>query len=104
VEVLPAALKNLLEWLVSDPEFYGKPVVILHAKEESKFAFESLKEVLRTMSANILEKACVELRWSSNRLTATDILQNEFWRKQLAECASLLLESLKLKADDLEKS
>ncbi|MDB6066351.1 MAG: NADPH-dependent reductase [Pedosphaera sp.] len=74
VHALPGSFKNALDWLVSDPAVVGKPVVILHASLESRWALDSLKEILRTMSARVIEAASVSLPLGSNRLDEEAIL------------------------------
>jgi chromate reductase, NAD(P)H dehydrogenase (quinone) len=83
IHALPSVLKNCLEWLVSDPRFYQKPTVILHANPNSTFALSSLKEVLTTMSATIIEDASVVISIPSNKITAADILESPEWRVAL---------------------
>lgn len=53
---IPGALKNLLDWLVSREEFPNKPVFMVHASNRGAFVRKSLAEVLRTMSANLLDE------------------------------------------------
>ena len=84
---LPGSFKNALDWLVSDPTFAGKPIVILHASRGSTWALDSLTEVLRTMSARIVGPACVALPLESNQLDETAILAR-------ANCYQLLLDSV----------
>ena len=71
---LPGSFKNALDWLVSDPAFAGKPVVILHVARGSTWALDSLREVLRTMSARIIESASISLPLGSNQLDTDAIL------------------------------
>lgn len=57
---VPGAFKNLLDWLVGSLEFPRKPVALLNASGRGSFhAQAALREVLVTMSANLLESACV---------------------------------------------
>lgn len=81
---LPGSFKNALDWLVSQPPFEGKPIVILDAGRGSTHALDSLREILRTMSARLLESACVSLPLGSNRLTAAAILARPDLRRLLA--------------------
>lgn len=74
---LPGSFKNALDWLVSDPAMVGKPVVILHAIRGSSWALDSLKEVLRTMSAEILEDASVTLPLIASNLGEEAIFARE---------------------------
>ena len=53
---LPGALKNALDWLVSSGEFIDKPVLLLNAAPAGgAHAQAALREVLTTMSANVLD-------------------------------------------------
>jgi NAD(P)H-dependent FMN reductase len=80
---LPGAFKNGLDWLVSDPAFAQKRVVIIKAERGTDFAIESLKEVLRTMSANIVEDACVSLSLATNSVGPEQILARQDLRSRL---------------------
>ena len=52
---VPGAFKNLLDWLVGDEAFPGKPVVLLNTSgRDSHHAQEALAEILATMSARLL--------------------------------------------------
>lgn len=90
VHALPGSFKNALDWLVSDPTFTGKPVAILHIARGSTWALDSLCEVLRTMSAEIIEDASVLLPLGSNRLAEADILARADLRALLAQSAAAL--------------
>ena len=85
VHALPGSFKNALDWLVSDPRFAGKPVVILHVARGSSWALDSLREVLRTMSARLIDNAQVLLPLSTNKVDADAILAREDLRKMLEE-------------------
>jgi len=54
-------LKNALDWLVSFEGFVGKPVAIFNASPRSVHADAALREILTTMSASIVEAACLAL-------------------------------------------
>lgn len=56
---LPGAFKNALDWLVSNVDFPGKPVAVLGASALSVHAPAQLTEILKTMSARLVEKASV---------------------------------------------
>jgi NAD(P)H-dependent FMN reductase len=52
---VPGSLKNALDWLVSYPDFAGKPVLLWNASAAGgEHAQASLLETLRTMSARVL--------------------------------------------------
>ena len=52
-------IKNALDWMVGNMSFVGKPVALLNASPRAFIAQNSLKETLRTMTANVVESACV---------------------------------------------
>lgn len=83
VHALPGVLKNALEWLVSDPAFAGKPVAILHIARGTTWALDSLREVLRTMSAEIVEQACVSVTLGTNQTTPEALLARPDLRASL---------------------
>lgn len=57
---IPGAFKNLLDWLVGSVEFPGKPVALINTSGRgSHHAQAALREVLITMSAELIEAACV---------------------------------------------
>jgi chromate reductase len=87
MHALPGSFKNALDWLTSDPAFVGKPVVILQAARGSTWALNSLKEVLGTMSARIVEGASVLLPLGTNTLDEEAILARE-------DLCSLLTQSI----------
>ena len=54
---IPGSLKNLLDWVVGSGELSEKPVALLHASARGEYAQASLREVLKTMNANLLTDA-----------------------------------------------
>jgi NAD(P)H-dependent FMN reductase len=59
---LPGSFKNALDWLVSSPVFYAKPVAIVDTSSAySVHAVASLIEVLSTMGTRLVREACVDL-------------------------------------------
>jgi NAD(P)H-dependent FMN reductase len=55
------AIKNMLDWLVSDPAFAGKRVAVVNTSPRAHHADAALRETLRTMAAVIVQPACVAL-------------------------------------------
>jgi chromate reductase, NAD(P)H dehydrogenase (quinone) len=95
VHALPGSFKNALDWLVSDPAFAGKPVAILHATRGSSWALDSLREVLATMSARIIEPACVLLPFGTNQIDEEAILARDDFRRPLLASLEALLAGLR---------
>lgn len=81
---LPGSFKNALDWLVSDPAFAGKAVVLITAARGSSRAADSLREILRTMSARVIEPAGAALPLDTNRVDEDGILARDPLRAQLA--------------------
>jgi chromate reductase len=94
---LPGSFKNALDWLVSDPAFAGKPVAILHVARGSTWALDSLREVLKTMSADIIEAASVSLPLGSNQMDEEAILAR-------SDLRALLLSSVEALSHVLEEN
>jgi NAD(P)H-dependent FMN reductase len=70
---MAGALKNMLDWLVGALEFPGKPVATITTSQRAEYAPEQLKLVLTTMSADIVEAACITLPLLGKTLTARQI-------------------------------
>ncbi len=68
---LPGALKNALDWLVSDGTLADKRVVILNATPPAAFAIAQLVEILKTMNWRVA--ATIELPLRGKRLTPQEI-------------------------------
>jgi NAD(P)H-dependent FMN reductase len=94
VHALPGSFKNALDWLVGDPAFAGKRIVILQAARGSTWALDSLREVLTTMDASIIEAATVSLPLGSNQLDADAILARDDLRALLRRSMEALLHVL----------
>jgi chromate reductase len=58
---VPGAFKNALDWLVSAPEFGGKPVALVNTAARAFHAQAQLRETLVTMSARLAAEAFVTL-------------------------------------------
>jgi NAD(P)H-dependent FMN reductase len=67
-------LKNALDWLVSFPPFADKPVAIFNASPRSVHADAALREILITMSANLVTEACLALPLRSTGPTVESIV------------------------------
>ncbi|WP_297914484.1 NADPH-dependent FMN reductase [Thiomonas sp.] len=50
-------MKNALDWLVGEESFVGKPVALVNTSPRAHHAHDALLEILRTMSAHVVESA-----------------------------------------------
>ena len=53
---ISGVLKNALDWLVGCEDFAGKPVLVLHTAPRAQHAVAALREILATMSAQIIDE------------------------------------------------
>jgi NAD(P)H-dependent FMN reductase len=75
---VPGSLKNALDWLVSYPDFAGKPVVLWNASAAGgQHAQASLVETLRTMSARVITEASLLDPFLRKKLTPGGELSEE---------------------------
>lgn len=88
IHAMPAILKNCLEWLVGDPRFYLKKVVILRTGVHGDFAHESLREVLATMSTRLIVSASMVIPLPSTNLSTEEMVSDPI-------ISEMLLRSLK---------
>lgn len=70
-------MKNALDWLVSGDAFPYKPIMLINTSPRACHAQEALKEVLVTMSGNVIEKSCVSIPLLSSELDADGIIENK---------------------------
>jgi NAD(P)H-dependent FMN reductase len=54
-------MKNTLDWLVGHIPFAYKPVAVFNPSYQSHHADAALKEILRTMAADLIADACVRI-------------------------------------------
>src|SRR4051812_25313523 len=75
---VPGSLKNALDWLVSHPDFAGKPTVVWNASAAGgEHAQASLIETLKTMSARVLLEASLLAPFLRTKLAPGDDLDPE---------------------------
>jgi NAD(P)H-dependent FMN reductase len=70
------AIKNTLDWLVSFEPFVDKPVAVLNASPRAHHADAALREILKTMSANIVESASISIPLLGAHLTVEGMTQD----------------------------
>lgn len=69
-------LKNALDWLVSGEEFPAMPVMLINTSPRAHHALDSLREILVTMSARIVDAAAVTIPLLGSNLDSDGILAN----------------------------
>ena len=89
-------LKNALDWLVSGFEFPDMPIMLINTSPRAHHAQDSLREVLTTMSGNIIEKASVSIPLLGSDLDSSGILGNK-------EISASLQEGISIFCKEIEK-
>ncbi len=70
---IAGTFKNGLDWLVRSLEFPDKPVALINAAPRATHADAQTLEILRTMSARLIERAMLTLPVQGTRLDAQAI-------------------------------
>jgi chromate reductase, NAD(P)H dehydrogenase (quinone) len=91
---VPGSLKNGLDWLVSGPEFPGKPVALINTSPRATHAQASLALTLTTMSARLVEKAALTLPLLGKAWTAQDIASDPEFAASLRRALRALVETI----------
>jgi NAD(P)H-dependent FMN reductase len=73
---VPGTLKNALDWLVSAPEVFAKPVALLNASPRSWRAQASLAETLRTMAMRIVPMTSISVPVMGRTMNAAAIAKD----------------------------
>src|SRR5262249_16472189 len=58
---ISGVLKNALDWLVSYERFVALPVAVINTSPRAHHAYDSLLEVLQTMSATLVHEASISV-------------------------------------------
>ena len=69
-------LKNALDWLVSGSEFPNMSIMLINTSPRASHAQDHLREVITTMSANIIEKAHVSIPLLGSELDSIGIVND----------------------------
>jgi DNA polymerase V len=94
---IPGAFKNALDWLVGEPRFYQKPVAIFAASERSIGAADALRLVLKTMSADVVEGACISLPLTGQTRTPEAILDDPSLKQAIVVALDTLAQHVNAK-------
>lgn len=68
-----AVIKNALDWLVGHIPFTDKPVAVFNPSCRASHADAALKETLGTMSARLIEGACLQMDATRSRLNTSEM-------------------------------
>ena len=85
-------IKNALDWMVGNESFVQKPVALINAAPRATHAYQSLRETVTMMSAQMVDAACITLPIPLTNLTENDIVQHP----RLSKTLSAMLDALAL--------
>jgi chromate reductase len=71
---ISGVMKNTLQWLVSGAAFINVPIMLVNTCPRASHARAALREVVTTMSGNIIDSACVAVPLLGTDLDAPGIL------------------------------
>lgn len=76
-------MKNALDWMVSNTSFIDKPLVLLNTSPRATHAQAALREIVSTMSARVIDDACISLPLLGSGLDAEGIAADPGLRQDL---------------------
>ena len=71
---ISGVMKNALDWLVSGEEFVNIPIMLINTSPRATHAQQMLREIIVTMSGNIIEKSCVVIPLLGTSLDAQGVV------------------------------
>ena len=78
-------MKNALDWMVGNESFIDKPLVLLNASPRATHAQAALRETVRTMSARLIDEACISLPLLGSGLDADGIAADPALRRAILD-------------------
>ena len=93
---VPGSLKNALDWLVSSIEFPNTPVLLINTNPRATIAFDSLQEILVTMSARVDRDRAIALEIAGRNLSVEDIAENRELATSIENAVSLFATTISL--------
>ena len=83
-------MKNALDWMVGNESFVNKPVVLFNTSPRASHAQSALRETLRTMSACLIDEACVSVPLLGSGLDEQGVLRHDDIREALLQALSVI--------------
>ena len=78
-------MKNALDWMVGNESFIDKPLVLLNAAPRATHAQAALRETACTMSARMIDDACISLPLLGSGLDADGIAADPALRRAILD-------------------
>jgi NAD(P)H-dependent FMN reductase len=90
-----AVIKNALDWAVGRGSFMNKPVAVLNTAPRSRVAATTLKEVLRTIDACLLEEASLDIPILGRGLSESGLVGDVEIRPRMETVLATLLRQIR---------
>lgn len=91
---ISGVLKNALDWLVSGEEFPNYPVALINTSPRASHAQAALREVLQTMSGNIIDQASISLPLTGSHYNSSDIISDPRMSRELMNATSAFRDAI----------
>lgn len=91
---VPGVLKNALDWIVSSGELESKPTALVNASPNylgASIAHASLREILSTMGAMLLDDACLSISGVRGKLGPEGEVTDDETRRELQSVVDALV-------------
>lgn len=87
---ISGVLKNALDWLVSYEGFVGMPVAVINTSPRAHHAYDSLLEVLKTMSATLVPEASISVPLLGGCITEAQMVSDPAISSQIRSALAAL--------------
>lgn len=91
---ISGVMKNTLEWLVSGAAFINVPIMLINTSPRASHAQAALREVLTTMSGNIVDAACLAIPLLGSDLDAAAIVAQPLLAEALTESLAIFFTTI----------
>lgn len=92
---IPGSFKNVLDWLVGDPDFHAKPVALFNASPRASAAQAALRLVLTTMSARIVEEASITMDLMTRKMSPEAIATDPILSLEIVTALSVFRDAIR---------
>lgn len=89
-------LKNALDWMVGNESFVDKPIALINTSPRATHAQAALREILTTMSARVIDKACLTVPVLGSGLSASQIMQRTETQRAVLDIFEVLTAAVRL--------
>jgi len=92
---IAGSMKNALDWLVSSVEFPEKPVALINTSQRAVHAEDQMREILKTMSARMIDEASITLPLLGRGLDASGIAADPVLSAQLQSALNYFVDEIR---------